>query len=679
MAVEVTTLELNARLTNAEQTIAQLQRMGQAGTQVETSFGAMGKQILGFGTAAGVAVIAGQKVISTVTDLGKQAVALAATFEKARMTWGVLVGDMTKGGAVFDKLFQFAAKTPLSFQGVNDAATMLKGFGLATDSLMPALQKLGDLAMGDNGKLQQLAFVYGQTAAQNKALTRDLYQFVNAGVPIFDMLAKTMGKSREEVQKLTETGKVTFGEIEQAVTAATSKGGQFYDMMNTTAHTAMGEWSTAQDNFRLSLARVGDTLLTVVVPALRSYNEAMDNMNSIRNLQTVVASGGGSGDVQAAIDNIKQKIANLEKDPISKEATSFEHFDLIRMRATLDSLLESKRLMAAGRNSVTGIPVPEKPFSIPEGATFGTGSDPLLKNIIAYNSQKYGPEPNGYNFGEPSLPYMTNSYGMQAGPGGPSYMTGGPLTAAILDPNKIDATQAAMENLKKSLAGVATSSMVSTFGSIGKALAEGANGAQSMAQSMQSIASQAASQSGALMMNAGLTAMMAGQLEIGIPLFLAGGGLEILGGYFGSSSSSNSTSAGASAADLAALTAYYQKTEAFNSQGRNRVLGYAAGTNYAMGGWAWVGERGPELMRVPTGAQIIPNHQIRGYADGLNVPAMGTVVNIHNYAGADVSQSESFDANGMRVLDVYLDKKIDAKLARVSAQKVARSGRRVTT
>lgn len=37
-------------------------------------------------------------------------------------------------------------------------------------------------------------------------------------------------------------------------------------------------------------------------------------------------------------------------------------------------------------------------------------------------------------------------------------------------------------------------------------------------------------------------------------------------------------------------------------------VGYANGTNNAPGGWSWVGERGPELMYVPRGASIIPNH-----------------------------------------------------------------------
>ena len=42
------------------------------------------------------------------------------------------------------------------------------------------------------------------------------------------------------------------------------------------------------------------------------------------------------------------------------------------------------------------------------------------------------------------------------------------------------------------------------------------------------------------------------------------------------------------------------------------IPGNAAGTNNWKGGPTWVGERGPEIVNLPRGAQVIPNHDIRG-------------------------------------------------------------------
>lgn len=44
----------------------------------------------------------------------------------------------------------------------------------------------------------------------------------------------------------------------------------------------------------------------------------------------------------------------------------------------------------------------------------------------------------------------------------------------------------------------------------------------------------------------------------------------------------------------------------------NATPKYANGTNYAAGGLSLVGERGPELVNLPRGSQVIPNHRLSG-------------------------------------------------------------------
>lgn len=46
--------------------------------------------------------------------------------------------------------------------------------------------------------------------------------------------------------------------------------------------------------------------------------------------------------------------------------------------------------------------------------------------------------------------------------------------------------------------------------------------------------------------------------------------------------------------------------------------GLASGTENWGGGWAIVGEEGPELAFLPAGAKVIPNHMLPGFASGLN-------------------------------------------------------------
>jgi hypothetical protein len=62
------------------------------------------------------------------------------------------------------------------------------------------------------------------------------------------------------------------------------------------------------------------------------------------------------------------------------------------------------------------------------------------------------------------------------------------------------------------------------------------------------------------------------------------------------------------------------------------VPAFAAGTAFAPGGLALVGERGPELVNLPRGSQVVPNHALGGMG--------GTVVHfapVINAAGADAA------------------------------------------
>lgn len=48
---------------------------------------------------------------------------------------------------------------------------------------------------------------------------------------------------------------------------------------------------------------------------------------------------------------------------------------------------------------------------------------------------------------------------------------------------------------------------------------------------------------------------------------------------------------------------------------RNKLLGYAKGTNFHPGGLSWVGEQGPEIIDVPRGSKIYTNEQSKGLVD----------------------------------------------------------------
>ncbi|MGO4836880.1 hypothetical protein AB4144_32005, partial [Rhizobiaceae sp. 2RAB30] len=76
------------------------------------------------------------------------------------------------------------------------------------------------------------------------------------------------------------------------------------------------------------------------------------------------------------------------------------------------------------------------------------------------------------------------------------------------------------------------------------------------------------------------------------------------------------------------------------------IPGFAKGTNFAPGGVAMVGERGPELVNLPRGARVIPNHdlsRLRGPSTRPQAPITIRVIGEEGPMFRPAIQAESQD------------------------------------
>jgi tape measure domain-containing protein len=197
----------------------------------------------------------------------------------------VLLKDASKGLPFVDQLKQLAAQTPLAFAGIDQAAKSLLGYGVQAGNIVETIRMLGDLAMGDQGKLQNLALAYGQIMSLGKANLQDLKQLVNAGVPIFDQLSKQKGKSIAEIQEMVSAGKIGAGEVQQALASLTAEGGIFHGMMEKMAKTAEGRLSTALDDLKDSAASLMEDALPLAKDVLEYVSKIANTIKGLDDTQ----------------------------------------------------------------------------------------------------------------------------------------------------------------------------------------------------------------------------------------------------------------------------------------------------------------------------------------------------------------------------------------------------------
>ncbi len=227
------------------------------------------------GAALGMAGIAG---VGGVIQAGMDQTMTKKTYE-------VMAGQQ-QGGQLSSNLLKYAQDTIYGNEVLDIGKTML-AFGIESEKVMPSVQRLGDLAMGNGEKFKSLGLVYSQVAAQGRLMGSDNLQFINAGFNPLQIISEKTGKSMAVLKKEMEEGKISFTDVAGAIETATSKGGKFYNMTNELAKTAPGKLMGLQGAFEGFTAKAGASLLEMLVPLIELASWLLENTKYIK------AFGGG--------------------------------------------------------------------------------------------------------------------------------------------------------------------------------------------------------------------------------------------------------------------------------------------------------------------------------------------------------------------------------------------------
>lgn len=203
--------------------------------------------------------------IGAITKLGAQAEMTSTAFR-------VLVGDEQKAADVLNQINDFAAATPFTKLDLEKAAQTMLNFGVKSDGVMTTLKQLGDISMGDSQKLDSLALVFGQVSAATKMSGQDLMQFINAGFNPLKELASMTGKSYAELQDIMSKGGIKTEDVAAAIAHATQEGGQFHGMMDATAQTLNGKWSTAIGQIQQQAVAIYEKIQPAIMAAVDLFS-----------------------------------------------------------------------------------------------------------------------------------------------------------------------------------------------------------------------------------------------------------------------------------------------------------------------------------------------------------------------------------------------------------------------
>jgi len=210
-----------------------------------------------------------------------QMVAVRSEFQQLEISFGTMLKSKEKANALMAQMTDLAAKTPFGLQEVSEGAKRLLAFQVPAQEVTETLRRMGDVAAGLGVPMGQLIHVYGQVKAQGKLMANDLYQFMNAGIPIIAELSKVVGKSETEIKDMVSAGKIGFPEVQAVIKNMTNEGGLFFNLMAEQSKSLGGQISNLQDNFDQMLNEIGKASEGVVSGAISGVAYLVENYQTL--------------------------------------------------------------------------------------------------------------------------------------------------------------------------------------------------------------------------------------------------------------------------------------------------------------------------------------------------------------------------------------------------------------
>ena len=214
-----------------------------------------------------------KKAASSLQSVVKSGLDYNRSMESYLTNFKVMLGDEQLAAEKLEEIRRMAASTPFSLSDLTEGTQTLLQFGVAADDTTGVLKRLGDISLGNADKLQTLVRAYGKMSSAQKVTLENVNMMIDARFNPLNQICDATGESMSALYKSISDGKVSFNELEAAVAAATSEGGQFYNGMLEASQTFNGRLSTLKDNVAALTGELTSGLFTALGDIIVKANE----------------------------------------------------------------------------------------------------------------------------------------------------------------------------------------------------------------------------------------------------------------------------------------------------------------------------------------------------------------------------------------------------------------------
>ncbi|MEN1187165.1 tape measure protein [Listeria monocytogenes] len=275
-------------------------------------------------------------LIAATKNVVGSAIGRVDTIDTATKSLTVLTGSAKDAQLVMKDLTAAIDGTPIALDAVALGAKKMVAAGMKAANVKPVFTAIADAAYGvGNGSesIDQMTDAISALQASGVAYSDDINRLVDAGVPAWQILANSTGKSVGEMKKYVSEGSLestkaiamlTKG-IEEGTTGMAGNTAKMAGLAKTAGNTISGSFANMKTAAVKSLANIAENLKGPIIQALDVAK------NAFKQFASVTASPEFQKKLSDMIQKIKELIPVLiELAPIlAKVAAGFIAFNII--------------------------------------------------------------------------------------------------------------------------------------------------------------------------------------------------------------------------------------------------------------------------------------------------------------------------------------------------------------
>lgn len=258
------TAQFTKGVDRAEKSVSGLMAAAASGAGAAAGMGIMTAATAALGKAADIA----SGALSHLFQFGREALTAAASIEMADARLQNYTKTAGEAAEATRRINEFAQTPPFGLKEAEAAAKALLATGTPVKALTQEMNVLGNVAAAAGTSLESMAQKYTFAHEQGSISMRELRELAMGGIPIFETLAKVVGKTPGELKKALSEGRVTFGNFQAALNELGGTGKQFGQAMDKLGATFDGKLKTLEGRWEAFKATLGKPFIEAVTPWL---------------------------------------------------------------------------------------------------------------------------------------------------------------------------------------------------------------------------------------------------------------------------------------------------------------------------------------------------------------------------------------------------------------------------